>query len=258
MTSSNLLWLSASPSLKWIDAPLISQLSKLKPLYFWEYRQTEDESSCLNKAVEMLYSYLSPFRSQNRAPMHLIGHGISGVVGLLFTRKYPDLVRSLTLLSVGVQPAATWHAHYYAKRHFFGASQLQTLMYMSQQLFGQSPPYSIRQLATLLMDDLGQAPSPHSAYRTTTLPQGGVKVPLLTCGGEHDAVSDAITIYSWSPWLKPSDVTWFCPQGKHFFHYDHPQITGQAIEQFVSHVEKSPSSIANQGLQRFAIAIEDS
>ena len=238
MTESSILWLSTSPSLKWIDLKLISRISQARPLYLWEFEQEADQGCDLNVVLDLLYEYLKLQQDKNHNPIHIVGHGINGVVGALFARKHPELVRSLTLLSVGASLSCTWHAQYYAKRSFFEGTQLQTLMYLSQQLFGNAPPYNVRQLASMFQEDLLQSPIPHSLFDVQALPKGGTKVPTLYCGGEYDTITDAHSVHDWEPWMKPFDDLWICPRGRHFFHHEFPMETAHVIEQFHRRLEQ--------------------
>ncbi|NJL09423.1 MAG: hypothetical protein HC908_01960 [Calothrix sp. SM1_7_51] len=120
----DVLWLSTSPSLKHFDKPLINYLSEQTNIAQWEYIQSLDEGSSIYKAVALLYDYLQ----HQKEPVHLVGHGISGVVGLVFAQRYPYLVASLTLLAVGAKPAVTWHSHYYMQRQILPASREQVLL----------------------------------------------------------------------------------------------------------------------------------
>ena len=105
------LWLNVSPRLKALSYPLLRCLDELRRVACWEYTQEQDEPNSLEVAVDMLHSYLQSLPH----PVHLMGHSIAGVVGLLYARRYPENVKSLTLLSVGVQPAIDWQAHYYTR-----------------------------------------------------------------------------------------------------------------------------------------------
>jgi pimeloyl-ACP methyl ester carboxylesterase len=109
--SPNVIWLNTSPSLRWVDQPLLRHLVRCRPILRWEYTQSQDEASSLDTAVDLLHKYVlsRPAETEDTTRVHLAGHGISGVVGLLYARRFPKYVRSLTLLSVAAQPAATWH-----------------------------------------------------------------------------------------------------------------------------------------------------
>ncbi|MCM1982917.1 alpha/beta fold hydrolase [Lyngbya confervoides] len=257
MSQGKLLWLSASPSLRWLDAPLIRHLVQQQALYLWTYQQSPDESGSLTQAVQRLHDYLVPKTQHPLAveePVHLIGHGISGVIGLLLARRYPDLVRSLTLLAVAAQPAATWHSHYYVQRNLFRCSQRKTLQYMVYHLFPQICSGSLNALIEGLAQDLSQSPCPHSLLRTIALTPGGVEMPLLLIGGQLDGIVDPNTIYDWYDWLKPTDGIWLCPQGRHFFHYDFPAMTGRVIHHFLRQVENATGPCAEEPEVPLAIA----
>jgi pimeloyl-ACP methyl ester carboxylesterase len=75
----------------------------------WEYQQTEDEARSLDMAVELLHDFLT-WRDR---PLHLINHSTSGLVGLMYARRYPHKVSSLGLLAVGWLYAINLQAHYY-------------------------------------------------------------------------------------------------------------------------------------------------
>jgi alpha-beta hydrolase superfamily lysophospholipase len=254
---ANLLWLSTSPSLKWLDTPLLAQLAKGHILHLWEYEQSLDEAVSLDEAIHLLHDYFiqrlkhlgsqmslcSPRSSAtldqrdqhshgSQERLHLIAHGISGVLGLLFARQYPEFVESLTLLAVGVHPAITWHAHYYTQRNLFEWSQQQTLLHMAYQLFRTTMPCSPHMLAEVLEIDLTRSPCPHSLLKMTAIAQGGIEVPLLVCGGQLDTIVDIDSIYDWHDWMKPMDAVWICPEGRHFFHYQFPEQTCGVLQSF--------------------------
>jgi pimeloyl-ACP methyl ester carboxylesterase len=102
-------------------------------------------------------------------PYHLVGHGMSGIVALLFARQYPEKVRSLTLLAIAAQPAINWHSHYYIQRQLMPCTQVQLLAQIAQSLFGTPLPESVMPLVSALAKDLELAPSPHSLYQVATL-----------------------------------------------------------------------------------------
>lgn len=220
------LWLNTSPSLQCFDRPLLNYLFKRISIARWEYCQTQDEASSLNVAGELLHEYLQS-RTQ---PVHLIGHGTSGLLGLLYARQYPEKVKSLTLLSVGVHPAVDWQIHYYLHRRILSRSA--TLNAMAYNLFGYHNDCTIKAIMNILEQDLDCSVSPHSLFQQTSVLPGGVEVPLMVCGSRDDIIVDADMVQAWQPWLKESDRLWICPQGRHFFHFFNPQQVGQAILSF--------------------------
>lgn len=226
--SFDVLWLSASPSLKYFDQPLLRNLSKYLNVARWEYRQTKDEASSIDKAVALLSDCL---KSCDR-PVHLVGHGISGIVGLMFARQYPQQVQSLTLLAVAAQPATTWHTHYYIQRQLLPITREQVLVNTVRSLFGNKHDYSTKKLAAALERDLEESPSVHSLFRLADLPKGDVSVPLMVCGSQTDPVVHPPVLHEWLTWLKPEDKIWECPAGYHFFHHFYPQLVGKQILHF--------------------------
>ncbi|MBW4507976.1 MAG: alpha/beta hydrolase [Scytonematopsis contorta HA4267-MV1] len=221
----NVIYLSTSPSLKHFDQPLVRYLSEHLNIAQWEYIQTLDEGSSIDKAVELLYSFLK----QQDSPTHLIGHGISGVVALTFARRYPQLVKSLTLLAVSAKPAMTWHSHYYLQRQALPANREQVLVHTVTSLFGNQPPYPVNNLVTALGKDLEKSPNLHSLFKLANLPQGGVSMPLMVCGSKTDSIVNPPALYKWQNWLKSEDKIWECPDGYHFFHFLYPDKLGQEI-----------------------------
>jgi pimeloyl-ACP methyl ester carboxylesterase len=226
--SPNVLWLSASPSLQCFDRPLLNFLFGQVDIVHWQYFQEKDEGSSLDMAVELLHEYLT--LSCNS--VHLVGHGISGVIGLLYARRYPEQVRSLTLLAVAAQPALTWHTHYYVQRHLSHCSRYQLLATQVKRLFGARSPYPAKDLVRALARDLEEAPCLHSLFKLVDLPKGGVLVPLMVCSSKDDPVVHSSTLNEWQNWTKPEDIFWECPSGHHFFHYYHPRQVGENMLQF--------------------------
>ena len=111
---------------------------------------TLDEASSLEQAVTLLDDYLR----ECDQPIHLAGHGISGVVGLICARLNPEKVRSLVLLSVAPQPAITWHTHYYVQRQLMPCSRQQILAQIARSLFGRELPMAAKELIKMLDRDL--------------------------------------------------------------------------------------------------------
>lgn len=226
--SRDILWLNTSPSLERFDRPLIDYLSKQVPIARWKYIQTQDEPSSLTRALELLHDYLKS-RCQS---VHIIGHGTSGLLGLLYARKYPTRIKSLTLLSVGVNPGIDWHAHYYAMCQLLPISRQKILAQMVRIMFGSRDDYSTKRLVRVLEKDLNHSPSPHSLFRRVKEPSGGVSVPLMVCGSKDDGIVDRHSLRGWRDWFKEGDRLWECPQGRHFFQSFYPQLTGKEILNF--------------------------
>lgn len=237
--SFDALFLSVSPHLKLFDQPLLKSLAKFYSIAHWEYVQTEDEPSSLDPALTLLYDYVKTFDH----PIHLMGHGLSGLLALLFSHHYPQRVRSLTLLAVGGQPGITWHAHYYAQRHLFPCSREQLLAKTAQSLLASSEQWRVRSLALALRQELDTSPIPHSLLGIAAFPPNSTPVPMLVCGSADDSIVDPTALKSWQNFLKPIDQIWFCPDGRHFFHYFYPKLVALKVLDFWEKWERSSAQI---------------
>ena len=226
--SFDVLWLNTSPSLKYFDQPLLQALAHNHTVAQWTYHQSPDEASSPDDAVLLLHDYLQ----QQSRPIHLAGHGMSGVVALLYARRFPERVRSLTLLAVGAQPAVTWQTHYYVQRQLITCSRQQLLACTTRSLFGQALSHPVKALVASLNRDLDESPSPHSLFKLATLPKGGVTMPLLVCGSKTDPVVHPPVLQEWLSYFKSDDTLWQCPDGRHFFHYFQPQLVAEQMMRF--------------------------
>jgi len=65
--------------------------------------------------------------SNRNRPVHLVGHSTGGA-RLLYARRYPETVKSLTLLGVGTYSAVDWQAHYYVHRQVLSRQEILTAM----------------------------------------------------------------------------------------------------------------------------------
>lgn len=234
---ADLLWLSVSPALERFDRPLMQALSREYQIRAWQYSQSADEPLSLEVAVDLLHTYLAD-RAQ---PVHLIGHGTSGLLALLYARAYPQWVCSLTLLSVGVNPALDWQAHYYSQTSLFRCSRCMLLAQIVYTLFGRQSRSRTQALIHLLDQDLATSLSPHTLAGQWQVLPAEVPVPVCICGGEADPIIDPAQLQAWKAYLDLSgglDRIWQCPAGGHFFHSDFPALTGQVISRFWQKVEQ--------------------
>ncbi len=232
-TLPDVLWLNTSPSLQCLAQPLLCYLSHQVTIAQWEYCQSQDEGSSLDVAVLLLHKYL---KSCNR-PVHLIGHSTGGLLGLLYARRYPETVKSLTLLAVGVDAAVDWQAHYYMHRQLL--SRQGTLNAMAYNLFGYQNEHTIKNLVSILERDLDCSLSPHSLFQQLSVPPGGVSVPLMVCGSKDDIIVEPDALQGWRPWLKEGDRLWECLEGRHFFHFFQLQLVGEQILDFWTSLRQS-------------------
>lgn len=239
------LWINVSPPLQGFDRPLLKVLSQHTSIAQWEYAQTLDEPNSFETALVLLHDYLKHY---NR-PIHLLGHSTGGLLGLLYARQYPERVRSLTLLSVGVNPAVDWQAHYYTQRRLLPCDQQTILRQMVYGLLGCPPKDMTKVLTKLLEQDLYQSLSPHSLVRSPSLLPISVEIPLLVCGSVDDVVVDPHQLRSWQPHLHhPASRLWVCSSGRYFFHYFYPEQVSEQITQFWHTVLWSRHSSSHQML----------
>ena len=237
------LWLTVSPALKRFDQRLLGCLSKLLTIMRKEYMQTEDEPSSIEITINLMYEYLQGHFIHTQKNVHLVGHGLSGIVGWLYAQRYPEHVRSLTLLSVGGNPAVNWHAHYYALRQLLPCSREIVLAQMVRLLFGPRSYDITRLLIQMLAQDLDTGLALHSLVEHQDIEPARIRPPLLVCRGDHDAVVD--TADRWQPWLTSRARIRVAPKGHHIFHFDQPRQVEAAILKHWQQVDRlNPVSIA--------------
>ncbi len=224
----DVIWINANPKFKRFEQPILRQISQQVSIAHWEYIQHQDEPSSLDIALILLHDYLQ----LSSHACHLVGHGTGGLLGLLYARKFPEKVKSLTLLGVGVHPAVDWQIHYYALREILPCSREIILAQMVQKLFGHQNKHNVKGLVEILEEDLNTSPSPHSLYKRISVTPGGVTMPLMVCGSNDDTIVDRNALSGWQNWLKQGDRLWECPQGYHFFHYFYPQKVARQIIKF--------------------------
>lgn len=227
------LWISTNPSLKYFHRRLLNNLSKVVKVELWEYYQTLDEGSSIEGAVKLLDEYLANLDF----PVHLIGHGIGGVVALSYARICPHRVASLTLLSVAVQPGINWHSYYYAQLQSVPVSRKSILKSISSNLFPDACARHVCDLVDRLDRDLIEAPSNHSLFRLDILAEGGVEIPLMICGAQDDPVITNTDRSGWTSYLKSTDKFWWTPTGGHFFHHTHFELASDRIHRFWQQLE---------------------
>ena len=227
------LWLSTSPSFKCFAGPLLCYLSQQLRIAQWEYCLSQDEASSLDVAVLLLHDYLKSCKQ----PVHLLGHSTGGLLGLLYARRYPETVKSLTLLAVGVRATVDWQAHYYVHRQLLSRQKILTAMVYN--LFGYQDERTVESIANLLERDLDCSLSPHSLFQRLGMPLGGVPVPLMVCGSKNDIVVEPDNLQGLQPHLKEGDRLWTCLEGKHFFHFFQPQSVGEQILNFWKFLRQS-------------------
>ncbi|MDJ0583435.1 alpha/beta hydrolase [Crocosphaera sp.] len=222
------LWLSVSPALHRFNRPLISKISQQHGLALWEYEQTPDEPITLDVALVLLHDYCK----QLDHPVHLIGHGLSGWLGMIYAQRYPERVNSLTLLSVGANLGIDWQSHYYAMLKSLPCDRHTILTQIVYSLFGRQCPFKTELLIYILEQDLLSSPSPNTLIKQLSVTPEVISVPLFVLGSRDDMVVSSYQLNARKPWLKSGDVLWECQQGRHFFHYMKPQEVSEKVALF--------------------------
>ncbi len=240
--NSKFIWISASPSLKSFHRRLLHNLAKVVEIEFWEYYQTPDESSSIDGAIDLLREYLE----DKNLSVHLIGHGIGGIIALGYARLFPGKVLSLTLLSVAAQPAITWHSYYYSQLKTLPSSRDCILRSIAHNLLGDSCLSRIQDLVVRLQRDLLESPSNHSLLKLEPLAQGGVEMPLMICGSEDDPVITESALFSWRSYFKSGDIIWRSPEGGHLFHHFNSELLGYHIQKFWQQIE--PMALSSRSI----------
>lgn len=229
------LWLSVNPSFRRFEQQFLVHVHRDRPIAHWGYQQEPDEPSSIDVAITLLHDYL---KNCDR-PRHLIGHSTGGLVGLLYARKHPQRVKSLTLLGVGVNPAIDWKAHYYTQLEQLPCRRNRVLTQMTLSLFGQQRPHCLAGLSELLEKDLITSLSLHSLLKRLNICPNGVSMPLMVGGGQLDPIVDPVQLQGWYSWMKSGDRLWLCPNGRHFFYASHAKATAQEVLNFWHDVDTS-------------------
>jgi pimeloyl-ACP methyl ester carboxylesterase len=223
------LWISTSPSLQCFHRRILGVLDQEFPLKYWEYSQTPDEPGSLAAALSLLHEFV---QTSDR-PLHIIGHGLGGVLALNYARCYPGRVASVVLISVAAQPSITWQTYYYQQLSNICCRRDAVLQLVAGWVSGITCPHYVRHLAERLDRDLLEAPSATSLLKKDTpFGQGTIVQPLLVCGAIDDPVLMGGIFSEWLHYLKNGDQFWHQPTGGHFFHHQHAETLGLKVRDF--------------------------
>ncbi len=259
--SLQVLHLCLSQNLRRFDVPLLQRLARHQVVATWEYQQSPDEGSDLALVLCALDHYLQHIDQ----PIHLIGHGLAGMVAWLYASRYPAKISSVVLLSVGHDLSYSWHSHYYSDYYQLFLNSLsygnhhpeisfgcpchandpdgwdkvtpddemirpQVLQRLAFQLFGYRDRQILQWLGQLLAQDLDQCFQIHSLKERIVTATPQLPMPVLVCGAADDPIFNAAG--RWQRHLQQRDRQWISQHGGHFFHYTQAALVSQRIEDF--------------------------
>ncbi len=220
--------ISTSPTNDRLDVALVRYLGRNWTVGQWIYTQSDvDEGVSTYEVLFNLEDYLSSF-----PPVHLIGHSLNGMLAFLYAKKFPDRVKSLTLLSVGRNMAMNWVSQYYFNLNFLPICRVCLLKQMALNLFGNRSVEELDFYINLLIKDLLYGFCPHSPLDLICVKNEPIPVPLLVCGSKNDFICDPDSLVSWQKFLKPTDSFYLFNEGRHFFHHFAVEAVGKTIETF--------------------------
>jgi pimeloyl-ACP methyl ester carboxylesterase len=220
----NLLFVSGGAHWAAVDRPLLHRLAPCGRLAYWQYQAEADGEHSLEVALVLLHDYLKGLPQ----PVHLVGHGMGGVLAWYYAAAYPERVRSLALLAVGANPAVDWQAHYYHLRQLWPCEQAMALNQLTRMLFAVPG----RGFASVLAEDLMWGVSLHSLWRRGRMSPPAFAGPIFVGVGGEDIVVSPPQWQRWRQSLKPGDRFWICAEGRHFFHYEHPALVAPQLAAF--------------------------
>ena len=234
MPQDKVLWIDLQPTLHCLNKRVAQLLSRTFSVQRWSFQHDLDESC----SVATVHDLLRQTLVASPEPMHLVGHGISGTVACLFAEKYPDLVKSLTLLSVDTLSANHWSSHYLDMRSQLPSSRQAILRHLSSLLFSHQNPRAVEVLPCLLAKCLDNEFTQGSIVNQQHIPDlnSPKEVPTFVLNGESDFVVDTNSRDRWSKSLKSGDRFVCMEKGRHFFQFDQSQHVAQLITAFIQMV----------------------
>ena len=233
MNRPEILWIDIQPTLYCLNKRVGQRLSRDIGVKRWSFQLDPDEF-CMESTV---HSMLKETLESMDEPTHLIGHGLSGIFTCEFAQNYPELVESVTLLSVDTLSANQWSSHYLSMRQQLVCSRDQILKQLSSLLFqvksSQVKAAFPRLLQACLDNELIQGSIVNLDHPGSL---SSPKVPTLVINGHDDFVVDRKAQQRWEEQLKPGDCYHSLPGGRHFFQFSHAELTATLIRSFLDMV----------------------
>ena len=183
--------------------------------------------------MSTIFDFLKETLDESESPPDVVAHGLSGTIAALFAQQFPQLFRSLTLISVDSISSKQWSSDYFAMRRKLPCSRSLILSHIVPLLFDnclEDPDLLLSAFFAKCLDSnyiLGSVAS-HAVLPNLSL----IDTPLLIINGDHDFVVGQNSKLRWKPYLKPGDRFCSVPGGHHFSHFSRPSFFGSLINPF--------------------------
>ena len=233
MKTRKIVWIDLQPSLYCLLKRTAQSLGQHFEVKRWAFKHDLDESC----DVDIVHSLLRQTIDKSSAPIHLVGHGISGTIAYLYAQKHPKNISSVSVLSVDTVSNNQWTSHYQRLRSQLPCSRFHILSHLSSLLVNsdseQVGKVVTKLLATCLDNDFVYG----SIIKSQIIENiNHAKVPILVINGEKDFVVDAQSCDRWKNRLKPGDCYRKIVNGRHFFPFTEWSQTSSIIESFIKMV----------------------
>ena len=233
MKGSKILWIDLQPSLYCLFKRTAQRLSENFEVKRWAFEHDLDESC----DVDIIHSLLRKTIKSTSNSVHLVGHGLSGIVAHLYAQRYPKNISSVSLLSVDINSTNQWTSHYQSIRSQLPCSRFQILSHLSRLLVDSNKDHIQTIMARLLAKCLDNDFVHGSILKNHTINNlGKINTPILIINGEKDFVVDKQCYERWQHHLKPGDCYQQIMNGRHFFPFTEWDRTAKMIEVFINMV----------------------
>ena len=236
MNHPSILWLDLQPSLYCFNCRLSRLLASSRTVRRWSFEHDPDESC----SIATIHNLLRQSILETGGRPHLVAHGLSGTIAHRFVHQYPELIQSLTLLSVDSQISNHWTSHYHEMRKQLSCTRAHLLQHLTSLLFECNQPKVYVALAELMAkcldsDFVMSSLISHDLYGELE----AIPVPLLVLNGDNDFVVDRNAKQRWAATLKPGDCYESIANSRHFFQFHHPVVVADRINNFLDMIPTS-------------------
>ncbi len=236
MGSPEIIWLDIQPSLYGFNCRLVRLLTASRRVKRWSFQHDPDEAC----TIDTIHNLLRESIVSSKQRPHVVAHGISGTIACLFAQQYPELLSSLTLLSVDTNNANHWTSHYHVMRGQLPCSRDKILTNLASKLFDVEDQRIIATLAKLMAKCLDCDFVISSLFSNSLSGHlQAPKVPTLIINGDYDFVVDKAAKTRWNSKLKLGDHYESVDAGRHFFHFHKPALTAEKINAFLDMIPTS-------------------